>query len=181
MANPPIIPKFSGREFYGPKPAGQPVADYDSIQSAPPLPGVAPPTGGPGGAAPATLLPGGGFDPEAPDILKLIQGGRFKIPFTVTLMRRAGMQVFKSDAGQKTESKYELCKETIKEPGDILRLIAGVKSEIYKPVNDLSLEFQLMLYLALMNGAMYVPGMPAPPSDKGKITAGEQPSETAGS
>lgn len=175
----PQVPKFSGREFYGPKPAGQPVADYDSLQSAPPLPGVAPPSGSSGGMATPAMLPGGGFDPEAPDILKLIQGGRFKVPFTVTLMRREGMQVFRSDAGSKTEAKYVACKETIKEPADLLRLVAGVKNEIYKPLNDLTLEFQLMLYLALMNGAMYVPGMAPPPSDKGKVVAGEQVGEQA--
>lgn len=169
---PPQVPKFSGREFYNPKPAGTPAADYDSLQSAPALPGVAPPGGSSIGAAQASI-PVGSFDPDAPDILQLIQGGRFKVPFTVTLMRRTGVQVFKSDAGQKTEAKYELCKETIKEPADILRLTAGVKAEIYKPINDLSLEFQLMLYLALSNGAMYVPNAPVTPSQKGTIVAGE--------
>lgn len=157
----PQVPKFSGREFYGPKPAGVPVADYDGIQSAPPLPGVGLPSGSSGGVPTPASLPGGGFDPEAPDILKLIQGGRFKVPFTVTLMRRSGVHVFKSDAGSKTEANYELCKETVKDPSDLLRLVAGVKTGVYKGVNDLSLEFQLMLYLALMNGAMVVPGGPA--------------------
>lgn len=174
MANQPIVPKFSGREFYGAKPPGQPVADYDRLQNAPELPGVPPPSGSSAFAAQqATMPPGSGFDPDAPDILKLIQGGRFRVPFTVTLMRRAGVQVFKSDAGQKTEAKYELAKETIAEPADLLRLLAGIKSEIYKPVNDLTLEFQLMLYIALNTGAMTVPGAPVPPSDKGKVTAGE--------
>lgn len=172
MGDKPIVPKFSGREFYGPKPAGTPVADYDSIQRQPELPTAGLPSSTAAGQA-AASIPAGGFDPDAPDILKLIQGSKFSPPFTVTLMRRTGVQVFKSDAGQKTEPKYEFVKETICEPSDLLRLVAGIRTEVYKPLNEMTLEFQFMLYLGFISRTMTIPGAPTVVSDKGKTVAGE--------
>src|SRR5210317_1502758 len=113
----PAIPQNSGKEFYNP---GAAEAEYDKSQSQPSLPGVAPPSGETTGAPPpAAVIPSAPMDPNAPDILQLIQGGKFKTPFTVTLMRREGMQTFKSDAGTKTEANFVLCKETIREPSDL--------------------------------------------------------------
>ena len=145
----PAIPQNSGKEFYQP---GGADAEYNRIQGQPGLPGVAPPAGGTTGAPPApALMPSGPIDPSAPDILDLIGGSTFKTPFTVTLMKRAGVQTFKSDAGVKTETAYELCKETIREPSDLLRITAGVEAEIYKSLNRMTIEFQLMLYIAHIN------------------------------
>ena len=103
------------------------------------------------------------LDPNAPDILDLIKGGKFDPPFTVTLKKRDGIQTFKSDAGIKRENNYTLCKETIRTPSDLLRIRAGMVAEIYQPLNSMSVEFQLMLYLAYKNGALDVPPPPEPP------------------
>jgi hypothetical protein len=147
-----------GQESYAPKPAGAKAAEYDGldIMNKPDLPEVAPPSGGAGSALAAQVVfaSGGPVDPNAPDILKVIQGSKFKTPFTVTLMRREGQQVFKSDAGTKTEDKYVLVKETVKDPADLLRLGAAIKMGAYKALNDNSLEFQFMMFLAVQNGAL---------------------------
>jgi hypothetical protein len=154
----PAIPQNSGKEFYNP---GAADAEYNRLQNQPELPSVPPPTGGSSGApAPEAFIPMGPVDPDAPDILELIKGGEFKPPFTVTLMRREGMQTFKSDAGTKTEAKFVLCKETVRTPSDLLRLSAGVQGEAYKSLNNMTLEFQLMLYLAYGGGTLNVPPKP---------------------
>lgn len=150
----PAIPQNSGKEFYSP---GAVEAEYSRIQNQPELPGVAPPAGASTAASPPALMPAGPVDPDAPDILKLISGSTFKTPFTVTLMKRSGVQTFKSDAGIKTEAAYELCKETIREPADLLRVTAGVEAEIYRPLNRMTVDFQLMLYLAHINNALDTP------------------------
>lgn len=158
----PAIPSNSGSEFYRP---GAIDAEYQKIQSQPELPGVAPPVSAGAGAPPeAAFVTNTPIDPAAPDILDLIKGGRFDPPFTVTLTKRDGVQTFKSDAGVKTETKYSLCKETVRTPSDLLRITAGVDAEIYKPLNNMTLEFQFMLYLGYRNAALDVPHHPAPPS-----------------
>ena len=154
----PAIPQNSGKEFYSP---GAVEAEYDKIQRQPSLPGVAPPSGMTTGAPPpAAMIPSAPMDPNAPDILQLIQGGKFKTPFTVTLMRREGIQTFKSDAGTKTEAKFVLCKETVRAPSDLLRIKAGMVSEVYKPLNNMTLEFQLMLYLSYVGDILDIPPQP---------------------
>jgi len=156
----PTMPTNSGKEFYGP---GGSANEYDRIQAQPGLPGVAPPTGATTGAAPPpALMPSGPIDPNAPDILELIAGSTFKVPFTVTLKKRSGIQTFKSDAGVKTETAYKLCKETIRAPADLLRIAAGMTAEIYQPLNNMTLEFQLMLYLTHTGGLLSTPPKPAP-------------------
>jgi hypothetical protein len=155
----PVIPQHSGKEFYNP---GSLKADYDNIQNQPGLPSVPPPTAGATGAlGSVALMPSGPVDPCAPDVLQLIQGGVFKVPFTVTLMKRSGIQTFKSDAGIKTEAAYELCKETIRTPADLLKIMTGTRAEIYRPLNNMSVEFQLLLYLAYIGGAIQPPSAPA--------------------
>ena len=166
----PILPQNSGAEFYGP---GAIQAEYDRLQNQPPLPGVAPPQGG---ATPeqagAAIVQSGFYDERAPDILQLIQGGTFDPPFTVTLMQRKGMREFRADAGVKREANFELCKETIRDPSDLLRIKAGIVGEIYKPLNNMSLEFQLMLYIAANGGGLRVPMPAGYESQKGKVAAG---------
>ena len=157
----PAIPSNSGAGFYRP---GAIESEYEKVHNQPNLPGVAPPQDTEQGAASAaaafaSVVP---IDPNAPDILDLIKGGKFDPPFTVTLRKRQGMQVFKSDAGTKTEANFELWKETIRVPADLLRISAGVKAEVYQPLNNMTLEFQLMLYLAYKNRALDVPPPPAP-------------------
>lgn len=147
----------TGADSYAPKKPGEKSADYDAgdIMNQPDLPEVAPPSGGASAAAAQIAFASSGqVDPNAPDVLKLIQGTKFKTPFTVTLMKKAGQHVFKSDAGSKTEDKFELCKETIREPADLLRLNGAIKVGAYKAVNDISLELQLMMYLATECGAI---------------------------
>ena len=154
----PTMPSNSGAEFYGPGGASN---TYDKLQSQPGLPGVSPPTGASTGAPPpAAFVSSSPVDPDAPDVLNLIKGGRFKTPVTITLMRREGMQVFKSDAGVKREAAFVFCKETIREPSDLLRLGAGITAGVYKPLNNMTLEFQLMMYLAHENNALDVPPQP---------------------
>lgn len=157
------MPSNSGAEFYGP---GAIEAEYSKIMRSPELPSVAPPsaaaTSG-NSAMAAVYVRADDVDPSAPDVLALIQGGRFKTPFTVTLMRRDGVQVFKTDAGSKTEASYKLCKETIREPADLLRIRAAIHAEVYKPLNDMTLEFQFMLYLAHVHGALNSPKAAAAP------------------
>jgi len=163
----PTMPKNSGKEFYGP---GGSASEYDRIQNQPGLPGVAPPAGATTGAAPPpALMPSGPIDPDAPDVLQLIAGSTFKTPFTLTLKKRSGVQTFKSDAGVKTETAYQLCKETVRSPSDLLRIAAGMKAEIYQPLNNMTLEFQLMLYLAHTSNILNTP-QPAP---------AEEPAEAA--
>ena len=165
----PAIPQNSGKEFYAP---GAVEAEYNKIQGQPGLPGVSPPAGATTGAPPSPALsPSGPVDLNAPDGFQLISGSRFKQPFTVTLMRRSGIQTFKSDAGTKTEAAYELCKETIRNPSDILRLTAGIRAEVYKPLNEMSLEFQLMLYLAHAHGVLDTPAPAAAPDEEATIEA----------
>jgi hypothetical protein len=151
------IPSNSGQGFYRP---GGIDLEYDKLQKQAPLPGVQPPTGAAEAAAAAVVIESGYYDEGAPDVLALIQGGTFNPPFTVTLMRREGMQVFKSDAGTKREANFVLCKETIRDPADMLRITAGIVSEVYKPLNNMSLDFQLMLYLATQHGALKLPAQP---------------------
>jgi len=168
----PGMPSHSGAGFYSP---GAIKNEYDTIQSQPELPGVPPPAGGTAAAsqaAAAQIIQSGYYDEGAPDVLQLISGGSFNPPFTVTLMQREGTQTFKSDAGTKTEAAFKLCKETIRDPSDLLRITAGITSEIYKPLNNMSLEFQLMLYLASQHGALRVPQPAGYVSDKGKVAAG---------
>lgn len=157
MAKQPQKIITSGQEAYAPKKPGERVVDYDKMLSQPDLPEVAPP-GGAGAdtkaAAQAMFANGGQFDPTAVDVLKMIQGSKFATPFTVTLMKRNGLETFKSDAGTKTEDKYEICKETIKDPSDLLRLGAAIKVGAYKSLNDNSLEFQFMMYLAAQHGVL---------------------------
>lgn len=157
----PGMPQHSGASFYGP---GGIEAEYDKIQKQPELPSVAPPAGSSTAdqQAAQVITQSGYYDESAPDILRLIQGGKFDPPFTVTLMQREGIREFKSDAGTKREANYKLCKETVRDPSDLLRITAGMMSEIYKPLNNMSLEFQLMLYIAKQNGALQVPDAPAP-------------------
>lgn len=148
-----------GQESYAPKPlTSAKTPEYDGLDmlNKPDLPEVAPPSGSAGSAAAAQAVfaTGGPVDPNAPDVLKSIQGSKFKVPFTVTLMRREGQQVFRSDAGSKTEDKYVLIKETIKDPSDLLRLGAAIKLGAYKALNDNSLEFQFMMFLAIQSGAL---------------------------
>jgi len=151
----PAIPSNSGAEFYGP---GAIQAEYETIHRQPELPSVPPPSGGSvDQATAAPILQSGFFDEDAPDVLRLIQGGRFDPPFTVTLMQREGVREFKSDAGVKREANYKLAKETVRDPADLLRIQAGMVSEIYKPLNNMTLEFQLMLYLASQHGALKLP------------------------
>ncbi|MGD9726570.1 MAG: hypothetical protein AB7L09_01265 [Nitrospira sp.] len=166
----PGFPSNSGSDFYGP---GGVEAAYERIQNQAELPGVAPPSGQSEADVQqaAAILRSGFFDEDAPDILQLIQGGVFNPPFTVTLMQREGMREFRADAGVKREANYKLCKETVRDPSDLLRLKAGIVGEIYKPLNNMTLEFQLMLYISAKNGALYNPNA-ARPSTKGKISAG---------
>jgi len=164
----PAVPQNSGKEFYRP---GALDAEYDRLQHQAPLPTTAPPSGTSTGAPPSqAFIPSTPIDPSAPDVLDLIRGGVFKVPFTVSLMRREGVQTFKSDAGVKTEANFVLCKETIRDPSDLLRIMAGVEAGVYKSLNRMTLEFQLMLYLAYTHGALDVPSMPVP-STKGLYTA----------
>jgi len=166
------MPSQSGAGFYNP---GAIRNEYETVHNQPPLPGVQPPSGvgsAATAAADATILQSGFFDEAAPDILNIIQGGTFDPPFTITLMRREGVQIFKSDAGVKREANYKLCKETIREPGDLLRISAGIVAEIYKPLNNMSLEFQLMLYIAAQTGGLKVPQPAGYKSDKGSVVAG---------
>jgi hypothetical protein len=146
----------SGQEAYAPKKPGERVVDYDGLLNKPDLPEVPPPggTGGDKAAAQAVFAQSGHFDPTATDVLKMIQGSKFSVPFTVTLMKRNGLETFKSDAGTKTEDKYELCKESIRDPGDLLRINAGIKIGAYKALNDNTLEFQFMMYLAAQHGVL---------------------------
>jgi len=102
------------------------------------------------------------MDPNAPDILKLITGGKFDPPFTVTIKRRSGIQTFKSDAGVKREAAFEICKETVRTPSDLLRIRAGMASDVYKPLNNMTLELQFMLYLGYKGGTLDVPPQPVP-------------------
>jgi hypothetical protein len=164
----PAMPSNSGAEFYGP---GNIEREYERIQHQPELPSVAPPTGSSAGPPPEAFIPATPIDPNAPDILDLIKGGRFDPPFTITMTRRDGIQTFKSDAGTKTETKYALSKETIRTPADLLRVRAGVTAEIYKPLNNMTLEFQLMLYLAYKNKALDVPSRPPVPAVQEEATA----------
>lgn len=146
----------TGADSYAPKKPGERVVDYDptNIMNQPDLPEVPPPGNAAAAAAQAVFAQSSYVDPSAPDILKIIQGTKFSTPFTVTLMKRAGVHVFKSDAGQKTEDKYELCKETVKEPADLFRLGSGIKTGAYRTINDISLEFQFMVYLATQHGLL---------------------------
>lgn len=129
--------------------------DAASIMNQPDLPEVAPPsTSSSGASATAAMFPSVAVDPNAPDVLKLIQGAKFTTPFVVTLMRKVGQQVFRSDVGQKTEDRFEPTKELIKDPSDLLRLSAATKVGVYRPLNDMSLEFQFMLYLAAQHGVL---------------------------
>lgn len=166
----PAIPSHSGASFYGP---GGIESEYEKVQSQPPLPGVAPPSGTSDSdqQAAAAIIQSGYYDESALDILQLIQGGRFEPPFTVTLMQREGMREFRSDAGTKREANYKLCKETIRDPADLLRITAGIRGEIYKPLNNMSLEFQLMLYLAAQHGALRTPAPAGHVSHKGQVAA----------
>lgn len=150
----PAITRNSGAEFYSP---GKIEAEYDKIHNKPELPGVPPPsisTGSPVESVAAAVVREDSFDPSAPDVLQLIQGGRFKTPFTITLMRRDGQQVFRTDAGTKTEVSFKIAKETIREPSDLLRIKAGLDAGVYKPLNNITLEFQLMLYLAYTHDSL---------------------------
>lgn len=132
-----------------------PRADYEGPKGAD-LPGVEPPSGASLAAIPPVSGP---VDPETLHILKLVQGGKFKEPFIVTLQRKVGIRAFKTDAGTKQEDSYEICYETVREPSDLLRLAAGVAAGSYKHLNNNTLEFQLMLYLAFSGGLLEVPGM----------------------
>lgn len=171
------MPSNSGAGFYNP---GAIDTEYERIQNQPPLPSVQPPAGGAADqAAAASIIQSGFYDENAPDVLNMIQGGKFNPPFTVTLMRREGIQTFKSDAGTKTEANYVLCKETIRDPSDLLRITAGIVGEIYKPLNNMTLEFQLMLYIAAQNNALDVPPKPDSPVPE-PSTQVEVQSETAG-
>jgi len=166
----PGFPSNSGAGFYRP---GGIENEYENIQRKPGLPGVGLPTGANSGQLPSASafeshVP---LDPNAPDILDLIKGGKFDPPFTVTLKKRDGIQTFKSDAGVKRETSYALCKETIRIPADLLRIRAGIIAEIYQPLNNMSLEFQLMLYLGYKNGALDVP---PPPAAVGVATEAEE-------
>ena len=162
------IPQHSGAGFYSP---GGIDSEYEKIQRKPELPSVPPPSGTSEAdqQAAAVITQSGYYDESAPDVLDLIRGGTFDPPFTVTLMQREGMREFRSDAGTKREANYKLCKETIRDPSDLLRITAGIIGEIYKPLNNMSLEFQLMLYIASRDGALR---LPAPPSQKGAVAAG---------
>jgi len=164
------IPQHSGAGFYSP---GGIESEYERLHNKPELPSVAPPSGSSADeqAAAQAFIQSGFFDEDAPDVLRLVQGGRFDPPFTVTLMQREGMREFRSDAGTKREANYKLCKETVRDPADLLRIQAGIVGEIYKPLNNMTLEFQLMLYIAARNGALYDPKA-VRASDKGKIVAG---------
>ena len=154
------VPSNSGSGFY--KPGGIDV-EYNKIQGQPSLPGVAPPSAEVTGAPPPpAMMPTTPIDPDAPDILDLIRGGKFDPTFTVSLMRREGVQTFKSDAGTKSEPHFILCKETIRTPSDLLRILAGVESGVFKSLNRMTLEFQFMLYLGYRNGALDVPPAPEP-------------------
>ena len=150
----PGMPSNSGAGFYSP---GAITDEYAKAHNQPALPGVPPPTATSTAAADAVIIQSGYYDEAAPDVLHLIRGGTFNPPFTVTLMQREGTQTFKSDAGTKTEAAFKLCKETIRDPSDLLRLTAGMVGEIYKPLNSMSLDFQLMLYLAHQHGALKTP------------------------
>lgn len=173
------IPSNSGSEFYGP---GGVEKAYERIQNQAPLPTVAPPSGQTEAdqQQAAAIIQSGYYDETAPDILQLIQGGKFDPPFTVTLMQREGIREFRSDAGTKREANYKLCKETIRDPSDLLRITAGIVGEIYKPLNNMSLEFQLMLYLAQQHGALRTPQPAGYVSQKGAVAAGlDSDEETA--
>ena len=106
-------------------------------------------------------------------------GGKFDPPFTVSLMKREGIQTFKSDAGTKREPNFVLCKETIRAPADLLRILAGVESGVFKALNRMTLEFQFMLYLGYRNGALDVPSMPAPDPATTEIQVASEAEETA--
>jgi hypothetical protein len=152
------VPSNSGSGFYKPGGIGM---EYDKIQRQPGLPGVAPPTNQVTGAPPPLpIMPTTPIDPNAPDILDLIRGGKFNPSFTVSLMKREGIQTFKSDAGIKREANFVLCKETVRKPSDLLRILAGVESGVFKSLNRMTLEFQFMLYLGYRSGALDVPSMP---------------------
>ena len=169
----PSIPSHSGAGFYSP---GAIESEYQKVQNQPALPGVAPPSGTSEGdqQQAAAIIQSGFYDETAPDVLQLSQGGRFEPSFTVTLMQREGMRESRSDAGTKREANYKLCKETIRDPSDLLRITAGIVGGVYKPLNNMSLDFQLMLYLAQQHGALRTPapaGNASPKSDKGRVTA----------
>lgn len=169
------LPHDSGKEFYNP---GGVKESYDKIQGQPSLPGVAPPSAEVTGAPPPqAMLPSAPIDPNAPDILDLITGGKFDPPFTVTIKRRTGIQTFKSDAGVKRESAYEICKETIRTPADLLRIRSGMSADVYTSLNNMTLEFQLMLYLAYKNGGLDVPPTPASEAVTEVIVGTETPTE----
>ena len=168
----PIVPTNSGAGFYSP---GGIESEYDKLQKKPGLPGVPPPVDegrGPSADAFASNQP---LDPKAPDILDLIRGGKFNPPFTITIKKRDGMQTFKSDAGIRREPNYELCKETIRTPADLLRIRTGITAEIYQPLNNMTLEFQLMLYLAYKGGTLDVPPPPIPEAVKVTVETEEEP------
>ena len=172
----PGFPSNSGAGFYNP---GGIENEYEKLQKQPGLPGVNAPANvgqGPSAAAFASHTP---LDPNAPDILDLIKGGKFKPPFTVTLQKRDGIATFKSDAGVKKEANYALCKETIRTPADLLRIRTGIVAEIYKPLNNMSLEFQLMLYLAYKNGSLDVPPPPEPAPTTTEVEVAKEAETTA--
>lgn len=96
----------------------------------------------------------GGVDPTALDVLSLAQGAKFAAPFTVTLMRRAGSHVHRTDAGTRQEAAFEVHKETIREPADLLKINAGLVSGAYKLLNNNTIELQLLLYIASTTGVL---------------------------
>jgi len=132
---------------YAPRPPGSKVMDYDKETG--PLNKESTEEGKSPEEALAQVSK---VDESAVDVLDLLKGAQFARPFTVTLMRRAGMQVFKTDAGSKSEASFQIHKETIHGPADLLRINAALASGAYKTLNNNSVELQLLLFIASETG-----------------------------
>lgn len=152
----------SKADVYKPRAAGEPVMDYDG--SAEPVENPVEPEEEeekPTGPVP----PEGDVDPSAPSVLHLIGSTKFKEPFTVTLLRKTGTHVVRTDAGSKTEDSHSICQETVNEPADLLKLISGVAAGSYKLLNNNSLELQFLMFLAQRNGFLVSVGDVTPATE----------------
>lgn len=152
----------SEADVYKPRAPGEKVMDYDgSSEEAVENPVEEEEEEKPTGPVP----PEGDVDPDAPSVLHLIGSTTFKDPFTVTLLRKTGTHVVRTDAGSKTEDSHTICQETVREPADLLKLISGVAAGSYKLLNNNSLELQFLMLLAHKGGLLVSAGDTAPTSE----------------
>jgi hypothetical protein len=123
---------------------------------------IAPPPGSTLSTGPI-LPPPPPADPTALSALWLIQKGKFLNPFTVTLMRKTGVNQLRTAAGTKMEDDYKLCQITIHDASEYQQVAAGVANGSYKPLNSNSLDLQMLLFIAHEAGALTAPPQPPPP------------------